>query len=235
MDGKRVYVDTVRRLRSGLDAFGVLAVLDRHVDRRPVHYLRSQFAIYDFQDLANLDSPWWSYAAIDVVDAWLGNKPHARAFEWGSGASTLWLEKRAAEVISVEHDVAFAEDVRQIAAANTTLITVEAVKTPTPSIGSERAGHEGLDFSDYVHAIDTFDDDFDLICIDGRARVACLDAALSHLKSDGIIVFDNSERPRYQPAIGRSDVSVETHRSWAPALPTRSSTSIIRPALESSH
>jgi len=42
---------------------------------------------------------------------------------------------------------------------------------------------------------------FDIVVIDGRERVRCAHAAPSRLRDDGIIIFDNSDRPAYRPAI----------------------------------
>lgn len=43
---------------------------------------------------------------------------------------------------------------------------------------------------------------FDYILVDGRSRVSCLKIALSKIKEDGgILVLDNSERPRYKVGI----------------------------------
>ena len=69
-------------------------------------------------------------------------------------------------------------------------------------IGSAKPGHAGLDFSTYVAAIDGVDGAFDVIVIDGRAREACLQRAVTRLAPDGLIVFDNVDRQRYRDAIG---------------------------------
>ncbi len=223
----------MRTIRGALQRTGALKLLDARTDRRWAHWARSQFAIYDFEDLAALDSPWWSYDSIDEVDAWLGDRTDIRAFEWGSGASTIWLLKRVDELISIEHDAEFANSVRDISGVGENLLTIEPTTSSNPAIPSGRKGHDGLDFSDYVNAIDRFDGSFDLICIDGRARTDCLRKGLERLAPGGIVVFDNSDRERYASALNDNELQIETHRSWAPALPTKSSTSIVRPIVSS--
>ena len=74
---------------------------------------------------------------------------------------------------------------------------------------SAKEGHKGLDFAAYVHAIDDAGGPFDLIVIDGRAREACLRAAIPHLADNGLIVFDNTRRKRYREAIAAAPVSVQ--------------------------
>jgi predicted O-methyltransferase YrrM len=95
-------------------------------------------------------------------------------------------------------------------------------------VQSQRHGHEGLDFADYVAAIDEVGGLFELIVVDGRARAACLRQAIPHLAPDGIIVFDNSNRPRYQEAILTSGLQATRYRGWVPSLPYQSETTILR-------
>lgn len=218
----------MKRARSGLKSVGALQLLDRRLEHRPVHFVRSQFSIYDFEDLASLDSPWWSYGAIDAVTDWINGRSTTRAFEWGAGSSTMWLQSRVDEVISVEHDLSFAESVRPFVADTTSLMVVAPTESANPAVGSGHRDWGGWDFTDYVNAIDSTDGLFDLICIDGRARSHCLERAVDKLASGGIIVFDNSDRDRYQYALADSAFATELHHGWAPALPIKTSTSILR-------
>ena len=53
-------------------------------------------------------------------------------------------------------------------------------------------------FRDYIAAIDEFEDEyFDIIAIDGRERVACLVHAIPKLRPGGVLVLDDSNRPKY--------------------------------------
>lgn len=98
-----------------------------------------------------------------------------------------------------------------------------------PTVRSERRGSEGLDFSDYVSMIEQVGGSFDLVVVDGRARVECLRRALPHVASDGLIVFDDVERPRYADALRMPGLSVQVRRGAKPSLPYRSSTALLRP------
>lgn len=205
--------------------------LDDRTDRRFFHWTRSQFAIHDFEDLANLDAPWWSYGAIDAVEAWLEAQPSPiRAFEWGSGASTLWLSRRVDELHSTEHDIEFADLVRPHLPEHVHFQVIPSEVSQTPRTPSKKSGYRGQDFSAYVAAIDQVDGSFDLICVDGRARVACVRAALERLAPDGLIVLDNTGRQEYREALATIGAACETYRGWTPALPYMSSTTLIRPS-----
>ena len=61
-----------------------------------------------------------------------------------------------------------------------------------------------MTFADYVSRIDQFDEGtFDAVLVDGRARSACLLRAWPKIRKGGVLVLDNSERPRYLVAINR--------------------------------
>ncbi|MBI1351734.1 MAG: class I SAM-dependent methyltransferase [Actinomycetales bacterium] len=192
---------------------------------------RSLLAVYDFEDLVRLDVPWWTFDAADRVEAFLRGRRDARVFEWGSGASTMWLASRAGSVTAVEHDAEWAHMVGDRVPANARVVLVP----PAPVAGnaapilSEKAGFEGLDFTDYVEQIDKEDDPFDLIVVDGRARGACLRRALDHLAPGGMIVFDNVDRERYRRAIAAegAGIRVDWTRGLTPCLPYPTRTALI--------
>ena len=89
-------------------------------------------------------------------------------------------------------------------------------------------GHGRLDFSRYVEQIDVVGGTFDLVVVDGRAREACLTAALPHLADNGLIVFDNSMRRRYRTAIASAPVTEQEYRGLTPTLPYPDQTSLLR-------
>lgn len=53
---------------------------------------------------------------------------------------------------------------------------------------------------------------FDLIDIDGRARVACLKYAIRYMASGGMTVFDNSGRNEYRRSINEVNRLIHTFR-----------------------
>jgi hypothetical protein len=184
--------------------------------------------VYDSMQLDRIDVPWWTYRAIDVVETWLATRPNARVFEFGTGASTAWLARRGAQVLSVEHDVEFMElfSPRLSGFPNVTLRVEPPVASSSPRTPSGRDEYAGLDFSAYVSTIDAAGE-FDLIVVDGRARAACLERAVPHLAADGLVVFDNSRRQRYREAIVRSGLHEQALRGLTPTLPYPEQTSLL--------
>lgn len=199
-------------------------------DRRLLHWVSSLTRVHDSLAIAELDVPWWTYRAIDVVEAWLSARPRPiRVFEWGSGASTLWLAERTDEVVSVEHHPEFAATIGPALAELRTVRFLHrpAVPSAHPEVGSRKPGNAGLDFSAYVRAIDEVGGPFDLVVIDGRAREACLRAALPHLAADGLVVFDNTRRRRYAEAVAASGLVARRLPGLTPTLPYPDQTSLL--------
>lgn len=241
MSVKTAYVDGARAMRSALAAAGALPVLDRWAGvSRTGTWARSLLSIHDVDELVALDVPWWTFDAAALVDAFLVGRRTARVFEWGSGASTVWLARRAAWVVAVEHDEQWAARVRSLLDQHPVGLRASVdVRTvvPGPATGapgevrSVKPGATGADFQRYVAVIDEVGGAFDLIVVDGRARAACLARALPHLAADGVLVVDNVERRRYREAI--ADLAPTMALTWTrgitPGLPYPTRTALLRP------
>jgi hypothetical protein len=66
------------------------------------------------------------------------------------------------------------------------------------------------EFYDYMAAIDAFpDESFDLVAIDGRERLGCLVHGAGTVRPGGLLILDDSNRPRYARAF-------ELLREWRP-------------------
>lgn len=231
-----IYVKTARGTRAAARRVGLLARLDRAYQRRPsgvAGHLRTLFAIHDVDDLVHLDIPWWTYGSIRTVERRLAELDGtARVFEYGSGASTVWLGNRSGEVHSVEHHAGFAEVMRRVLTAaelddTVRLHEVAAGQSSQPATRSGRKGEDTVDYTDYVRSIETVGGLFDLVVVDGRARVACCRAAIPFLAPDGIILFDDAQRPRYREGIEGSGLEVRRIWGWVPSLPYPRQTAVL--------
>ena len=118
---------------------------------------------------------WVTYPCLDFLKPRV--QPDWSVFEFGSGASTRWWAKRVKRVIACEHDQAWAEKIGRDAPDNVTVLHRTGDEYPVELL---RQG------------------EFDVIFIDGRQRVACAKLAPRALKTAGVIIWDNSDRPRYQ-------------------------------------
>lgn len=220
------YVATLRGARGLAKRTGLLDRLEAGQGRR-ARWLRSLFAIYDFEDLTRLDLPWWTFDAVEEVETFLASRPDARVFEWGAGASTVWLSKRAGEVVSVEHDGDWHQMVTgRLAPVENVHIRHVAAQTEG-QIASRKPGFEGQYFDDYAAAIRGEEGQFDLIVIDGRAREACLIEAQARLAPGGVILLDDFKRDRYRVAARDSGLVTRALDGLAVCLPLPDSTALL--------
>lgn len=161
----------------------------------------------DHNEIVSDEMPWVTYSAM----VWLRKvvQPGMSVFEFGSGGSTLFFARIGANVISVEHDEAWATKLRALVGAKypgrAELIHVppKPVDSATcdPVYLSASPSHVNESFKEYVNVIDNYPDHtFDLIFVDGRARVASMSHAISKVVQGGWLVLDNSDVPAYQAA-----------------------------------
>jgi hypothetical protein len=150
--------------------------------------------------------PLLPFAAVDYLESRIC--PASAVFEYGSGGSTLWLAERAGSVMSVEHDAEWysrvAHELESSGLADCTLLlrTPETSRCPDAAIGQYASAIVPASFHAYARAIDPLPDgSLDLVLVDGRARVACLRHAAPKVRPGGLLVLDDSDRPRYQVAL----------------------------------
>jgi hypothetical protein len=138
-------------------------------------YLRS-VAIEKPLDTGGAPSPWYTYPALEYL-AQLDFSGKT-VFEYGCGHSTLFWARRAARVVSVEHNREW----------------YELVKPKLPDTCKLLYEPES---DGYAAAIEKFSEGFDVIVVDGlvtgRTRLKCARAAVPHLREGGMIILDNSD------------------------------------------
>ncbi|MCX7636821.1 MAG: hypothetical protein N2044_03145 [Cyclobacteriaceae bacterium] len=155
----------------------------------------------------NEPTPWLTPAAVEILDELITRE--MTGFEFGSGKSTLFLAARSRQLVSVEHDAAWFEVVRnELSKRNFTnvqyhLILPDPNQTYTLPQNSYDdyvlpAGNNEA-FIQYYSSIRNYPDEhFDYILVDGRARTNCVMEAIPKLKPDGFLILDNAERVRYR-------------------------------------
>ncbi len=122
-------------------------------------------------------TPWISYAAIDVLDEFLGK--HSRVLEFGSGMSTIWYASRAGQVYAVEDSEPWYTRVLD-------LVRQKQLQNVWLHYSNEADEYSRFMAQDAVG--------FDLIVVDGNHRDHCTVQALPLLKKGGIFYLDNSDR-----------------------------------------
>ena len=120
--------------------------------------------------------PWYTYPAVEYVKQL--DFSDKTIFEYGCGHSTLFWAARAKTVVSVEHN----QEWRDLVSSQ---VPFNAAIFFEPQS------------DDYAAAINRFDQQFDVIVVDGlateRTRLKCVRAALPRLREGGMIILDNSD------------------------------------------
>ena len=187
----------------------------------PFMGLYCKFNLMQNIDRLSLSLPWITFASLRFLDGIL--HPNMKAFEYGSGGSTLYLAKRIQELVSVEHAQEWYANVQTKLAAQglknvaNHFITPDSI--PNASYLSSYGPKEvGQSFEKYVKSIEAYPEEhFDLIIIDGRARSACIRHAWPKLKTGGYLLFDNADRSGYQKALSALQ-AYAVHRSYGPTV-----------------
>lgn len=155
--------------------------------------------------------PWLTVPTLFFLSGAL--KPGMRVFEYGTGGSTLFFLDREALVFSVEHDEDWLSSVSDAVMASTRSAWTPQLRAAEPPhmqrtgsyFGSPPCDYHTSDvrwadhsFRAYTETICDFPDaHFDIVLVDGRARVSCFLCALPKVKPGGHIIVDNLERSTY--------------------------------------
>ncbi|MCC6460209.1 MAG: hypothetical protein IT260_07045 [Saprospiraceae bacterium] len=156
-----------------------------------------------------------NFRALEFLEQQL--RPQFKVFEFGGGGSTLFFCKKVAEVVTVEdHEAWFGTLTQKINTKNYSNwkghfqkpepVQGNATRSPQnpADFMSGAKGLEHLSFERYARTIEAYPTAyFDVILVDGRARPSCIQQAIPHLKPQGLLVVDNTERPYYLAAFGQ--------------------------------
>lgn len=129
--------------------------------------------------------PWLNFPLVEFLNTRLNRQQ--TVFEYGSGLSTIYFAERVKVITSVEHNKDWYEKTRMLL--------------------GERKNADVVFFElndDYPDAIrfTGADKKYDIVIIDGRMRNSCIEKAVDFLTTQGVIILDDSNRPRYEPAFG---------------------------------
>lgn len=116
--------------------------------------------------------PWYTYPAIEYCNQL--DASDLNIFEYGSGNSSLYWAHKGANVWCVEDDTAWYETMRGKSGQ------LRGISLKTTSAA-------------YASAIAERGQQFDIVIIDGVWRNECAVEALAHIRSEGLIILDNSD------------------------------------------
>lgn len=163
----------------------------------------------DYETNKNKILPWITFGAIELLENIItSNEGGLDVFEYGSGNSTIFLASRVKNIVSIEHDKSYYDELyRRInnlplnadEKINLRLIEAQEVDFLDGYVSSNDL-FQKKSFKNYVTSINNYQD-FDIVIIDGRSRVACCKEAWKKVKKDGWLILDDSEREEYKEGI----------------------------------
>jgi hypothetical protein len=115
--------------------------------------------------------PWYTYPSIEYLGQ-LDFRDKA-VFEWGSGSSSMCWAKRAGQVLSVEDNEVWYQNVKSQQRANQQILLVQKQE-------------------EYVDAVKS-GERYHVIVIDGSYRYHCSQIAPEFLLPGGMIILGNSD------------------------------------------
>lgn len=124
-------------------------------------------------------------------------QPKHHVLEYGSGESTLQLSKLCDKIVTVEHQAEWYQKLKERLPDNCTSLYYPPNQEYVE--GTDCGSME--QFFDYVHAPLSYAP-FDIILIDGRARVACASLTKKLIRNQNSFIFIHDwNRVEYQEAL----------------------------------
>ncbi len=161
--------------------------------------------------------PWFSYPATHFLESVV--QKNWSVFEYGSGYSTEFWNRKCRRVISVEHDEKWFDILRdrnkgfelhllKEGAERGRREIVELIRSfeaqefslpqSTSAFFNKYHGLANVEFANYAAKLMDFPKGFfDVIVVDGMARCLCSFVAAEYISNTGIIILDNSDRWQY--------------------------------------
>lgn len=135
-------------------------------------------------------TPWLTKKAILFLQLFISMKESAKEkvniLEYGVGGSTIWFSSFSnVNIISIEHDKSWYQKVNSYLSINY----------------PDRKNYSIiLHDRPYNEVVLTLNKTFDIILVDGRDRVMCIKNSFRYLNKKGVLMLDNSDRPKYKEA-----------------------------------
>ena len=127
--------------------------------------------------------PWMCYPLVEFLTGCINRELHV--FEYGSGFSTIYFANKVKTITSVEHNIAWLDKLKNtlLEYKNAKLYFVE----------------ENEQYPNTIFLAGT-NKSYDVIVVDGKMRVECVRKSFQFLSPKGVIILDDSERRKYEPA-----------------------------------
>ncbi len=129
--------------------------------------------------------------------------------EIGGGKSSIFLSRIVKELVTVEHDRGWANEISNSPDLDLTAWKLHVVEPNWPQSHCFQPAEPGQ-FDGYVNFISTLEDNkFNVVLIDGRDRVRSTLASLPKIKNGGIVIIhDFWNRPKYHSLLNNPQLEL---------------------------
>lgn len=138
--------------------------------------------------------PWMSDSEIQIINKYL--TPNTVMLEWGSGGSTCTFSKLVKEYYSIEHIEEWYNKVTKYLQDKPyrQKISYFHIKPDFP----RTIPTQYKEFKSYIEFVDILNIKYDIVLIDGRARVDCAKYVTKYLNENAtVFIHDYFARPQY--------------------------------------
>ena len=130
--------------------------------------------------------PWLAWPCVDYLSEYV--TPQHKVFEWGGGGSTVFFLKKGCALTTIESNEGWRDQLRAgIDSENSTRWDLRFV----PADSSNAPGQQ-----DYINSVSS-GGPWDVVLVDGWNRPECAARAREWVRPGGILVFDNTDKPKY--------------------------------------
>jgi predicted O-methyltransferase YrrM len=148
--------------------------------------------------------------------------------EIGGGHSTVFLSKLVKRITTIEHNVEWGSKLYTILKELELPADIRIIPPNFPQNHPFEPAKDGQ-FDNYIEYIKKFDDLYDIVIVDGRDRVRCVEASIKNLKNDGIlIVHDFWNRTKYHSILNNPQLELIREDNSYPSKEIRDTIVVFR-------
>lgn len=175
-----------QRLSSAASQCAAHLVYDSRLTGKSALYNEAQASLAPAQQAAPLTPMLMVGEENEFLAKLAINLRPATYVEWGSGGTTNWITPLAHRSYSIEHYERYCDAGATSPVQRCLKDAGRLTSVCSPRLSKERS-QEG---QNYVRAIDAFQEPtFDLVLVDGRARLACALYVMRYLTDDSVVVI----------------------------------------------
>ena len=146
--------------------------------------------------------PWFSYSAVDFLQKYCQQHQNLQVFEFGSGSSTLFFQRKKYRTFSLETSKTWFNIITQKLSALMSGAWQENYFSNQNKINGAvvfllENAYQNPNYYQFLPQNFNSKQQFDIILVDSLHRLQCVLHSLEFLKPEGLLIVDDFERKNY--------------------------------------